>query len=409
VTNAVLILDPRGNVLAASGLPELLGRSDVDASAELSLPGLVTAPNGNDLREALAEAAAARSGSHPRSLPVTPTGGGSSPLPCQLTLHRIGDSFIMGVLTPGAEPGHTDLEVSESILQRIWSGLSEAMALATRGGPDEGPSIVAANAAFGALFNLSPEEARGRPLMDFLAPGDGAAVLDRIRKRVTRAGESLTDLTVVRREAGDPSVVEWELAPVRDRDGVTQALIAVLRDVTAPAPWTPVTRGPDQDPLTGLPNRRQLISRLERSVERALQGHSYAFAVIGIEVEGLRSVERRLGTAVANALLDALVWRIRQALRPGDLIARVGTERLAVLLDHFAPRGGVDDVLHRITHATQDPYSIAGEHIGLRAIGAAGPVWTPEHAPGTAGEVLEALENTLSRARVDTRAMDNRT
>ena len=401
VTNAVLVLDPKGRVLASSGLPEALGRADLNAASETMLTDVVRGEGGDDIAGELQHVVASPPGTLATMVVESAREQPGGPRR-QLTLHRISDSFVIGVLAGGDRLPRTETELSESVLLRVWSGLRGAMALTTPGHPDEPPSIIAVNAAFGELFRVRPEEARGRPLMDFLAPGDGLAVVDKIHQHATLAGESVSDVAIVRRGRSDPTVIEWEVAPIRDRAGTTQALFVLLRDVAEAARWRP-GRGLELDPLSGLPNRLQLMSRLERSVERTARSGSCTFAVLGVEIDGLASAERRLGATVGNALLDALVWRVRQGLRPGDVIARVGPERLAVLLDHFAPRGHLEAVLERIDRVAEDTYSIGGEHIQLRVIGAAGPVWTPEHPPATADEVLASLDLAVTRARAQAR------
>jgi diguanylate cyclase (GGDEF)-like protein len=261
--------------------------------------------------------------------------------------------------------------------------------------------VVAVNAAFGSLFAVDPQHVRGIPLTDLLAPDDGEALAGRIGGLVRDDGGSLADLTLVGTGESDTRVVEWELAPVRDQQGGTIWLFCVLREITADPSRAGLGRSSDQDPITGLPNREHLLNRLERSLERTVQAASYAFAVIGLDVDGLRAVQRRLGTAVGNALLEALVWRVRQCLRPGDLIARVGSDRLVVLLDHFALEGRAEEVLRRIDRVSMDPYLICGERIGLRTVGASSPVRAGDRGAGTAGELLDALESAVTRARLD--------
>ncbi|NIR37326.1 MAG: hypothetical protein GWN07_15520, partial [Actinobacteria bacterium] len=68
--------------------------------------------------------------------------------------------------------------------------------------------------------------------MPFLAPDDEAAFFSDLRDMVERGGESMTALTVLqeRSQEGDPKLVEWELAPIRDAQGRVRSLIGVLGD-----------------------------------------------------------------------------------------------------------------------------------------------------------------------------------
>lgn len=304
----------------------------------------------------------------------------------------------MSTSRSGPDDRHLDVRDSTRLIERAWSSLSDAMVLATPGHGDEHPTIVVANSAFRSLFGVDTGDLRGWELLPFLT-GDGSALLERIDGMIARDGPSILDFLVIHDAADGAKLVEWELATVRDGQGAVDNLIGILRDVTSSAVRPSLGTVSDIDPLTGLPNYLHFMSRLDRSVEHAAQARSYTFAVITLETGGLRAVEERLGAALAGTVLEALAHRVRQCLRPGDLIARVGREQMAVLLDRFGPSGPVESVLERIVAVTRQPYSIGGEHISLRTVGAAGPVYTPDDAPGGAREVMDALERAVDRAK----------
>jgi GGDEF domain-containing protein len=110
-------------------------------------------------------------------------------------------------------------------------------------------------------------------------------------------------------------------------------------------------------------------------------------------------VERRLGTAVSNTLLQAFALRVRQCLRPGDLVARSGNGRLVVLLDHLGPLRSTNEVLARIRSVADDPYAIVGEHFEFRMEAAAGPVWSAANVPTDANEIMDGLWVPVGDAR----------
>jgi PAS domain S-box-containing protein len=285
-----------------------------------------------------------------------------------------------------------------SMIERAWSSLSDAMALATPGDGARDPSVVVANEAFCSLFGLEEAEVRGRPLGAFLSM-DRSSLRQRVDDLLDGVRPAVTDLVVLRCTAGSPRLVEWELAPVRSEDGRVERLLALLHDVTHTAVRRTFGTGSDVDPLTGLPNRLHLFSRVERSVEHAARGLPYSFAVVALEAGGLTEVEESLGPAIAGALLEAVVHRIRPVLRTGDLVTRSGRQQLVILLDRFAPAGDPNDVLRRVVAVTERPYVVGGKRVTLRTLGVAGPVIDRERPPDGAPEVMDLLEQALERAR----------
>jgi EAL domain-containing protein (putative c-di-GMP-specific phosphodiesterase class I)/PAS domain-containing protein len=362
------------------------------------LPTYFRGEGGEDLL-ALVKDAANADASEPRMARVTALEPGPTD-PLLLTLYGVAPGLVIGVLSDGSNaPSGTDYAVSA--LRMVWDGLVEGIAVAAREPGGQVDRIVGANGAFSNMFALSsPESVVGQPLAHFLAPLTGGGFAKRVEEEVVGEGRTIADLTMVLKgREGDRSLLDWEVGPVRAQDGRVLGVIAVVRDAAQSQRTLPTRKRSDLDLSSGLPNQLHFLSRLERSVERAAQARAYTFAILGLEMQGLRAVERRLGTLVANTALEALVRRLEQRLRPTDLVARTGDRRLAILLDHFAPWGALDDVLERIRQVTDAPYTIAGEHMTMSAIGAPGPIWSGEDPPIDAQEVLRELEVAVGRAK----------
>jgi PAS domain S-box-containing protein len=320
-----------------------------------------------------------------------------------LTLHHVAAGLVIGVLTGGAD-GEVGAECAVHALRGVWDGLAEGVAIATLDAGGRLGGIVRCNGAFATMFGESTEDMVGQPLARFLAPLRGAAFDDRVAEDVVREGRRVSDLTTAGCGKGAKSdergPQNWELSPMRAHDGRVVGAIAVVRDASRAKP-APTGKRTDLDPSSGLPNEVHFLSRLERSVERAGQTRAYTFAVIAVEMRGLRALERRLGPRVANTALEALVRRVEQRLRPTDLVARTGDRRLAVLLDHFAPWGSLEEVVDRIRAVADEPYTIGGERMTMSAVGAPGPIWSADGPRVEAHDVLGRLDAAVADAKAD--------
>ncbi|MDI6097728.1 bifunctional diguanylate cyclase/phosphodiesterase [Actinoplanes sp. NEAU-A12] len=111
------------------------------------------------------------------------------------------------------------------------------------------------------------------------------------------------------------------------------------------------------DPLTGLANRRGL--------QEALRDEPSKAALIGIDMDGFKSVNDLRGHDVGDAVLAEVGARLRRNLLAGDVAARLGGDEFAVLM-----RGDTDEAVlaaHRLLAVLGEPYEVDGGSIFLSA------------------------------------------
>jgi diguanylate cyclase (GGDEF)-like protein len=91
------------------------------------------------------------------------------------------------------------------------------------------------------------------------------------------------------------------------------------------------------DSLTGLPNRREFMRRLEEQKGRLLRGLDDEAAVLMLDIDHFKSVNDQHGHAVGDAVIRHLAALMKDSQRKVDMLGRVGGEEFAALLPGADP------------------------------------------------------------------------
>jgi diguanylate cyclase (GGDEF)-like protein/PAS domain S-box-containing protein len=85
------------------------------------------------------------------------------------------------------------------------------------------------------------------------------------------------------------------------------------------------------DELTGLPNRRMFINRLEQELDKSRR-HQYKGALFFIDIDRFKSINDSLGHEIGDLLLKGIADRLKNCIRLEDTVARLGGDEFVVIL-----------------------------------------------------------------------------
>jgi diguanylate cyclase (GGDEF)-like protein/PAS domain S-box-containing protein len=188
--------------------------------------------------------------------------------------------------------------------------------------------------------------------------------------------------------SGDPRTLE---ARGRRRDGSTfpaQVTLGMVQDGGPPAFMALVHDLSEEsdsreriaylsehDALTGLPNQQRFAEHLEHAIERAERGRGH-LAVLHVDLNRFALINQGLGFAGGDELLRQTASRLRESVRPMDLVARLSADEFLVLAAELGPEdpahtGTVAEVtaiqaeqIADAVHASlQRPYEIEGREV----------------------------------------------
>jgi diguanylate cyclase (GGDEF)-like protein len=115
------------------------------------------------------------------------------------------------------------------------------------------------------------------------------------------------------------------------------------------------------DPLTGLPNRAELLTRLSAALDRERAGGHPSVILLFCDLNGFKQVNDRLGHEAGDQLLAAVAERIRTGLRAGDTLARYGGDEFLLLCEDDAPESAALRLTGHVEKALAEPFVLAGE------------------------------------------------
>ncbi|MCW2310543.1 GGDEF domain-containing protein [Rhodoferax antarcticus] len=120
------------------------------------------------------------------------------------------------------------------------------------------------------------------------------------------------------------------------------------------------------DVLTGLPNRRLFMERLENALQRAKRTQS-ALAVMFIDMDHFKKINDNWGHDAGDAALQWVAQQLQANTRKTDTVARLGGDEFVVLLESPVQREQIDSVAQKLLDAMREPWFYDGHlcSIGL--------------------------------------------
>lgn len=228
---------------------------------------------------------------------------------------------------------------------------------------DSARHVVLLNRAFCQLFLLEelPEGVIGedfgscvsRICHNFQSPED-------FGRQLRQLGEGIKPTLGREHKLADGRILEQDYQPILEA-GQLIGRLWVFRDVSEQkAQEQELRRLASVDSLTGLPNRRVFMERLELEVARLSRYGQGDTGLMMLDLDHFKQVNDRYGHGVGDQVLKSFGVVLLSLLRRTDLAGRLGGEEFGVLLPGVGLEGTMD-LAERLRHTLVAKTLVAGE------------------------------------------------
>ena len=176
----------------------------------------------------------------------------------------------------------------------------------------------------------------GKSVFD-LSPPDLAQVYFEADEALMSAGQDQRYESQVQTPSGQRLDVIFYKSVLRDTEGQVSGLVGTILDITERKRMEQqLAEMATRDPLTGLMNRRAILSHLER-LHADRRSQRQPLCLLMCDVDHFKSINDRHGHAVGDEVLTQVAQVLRQHLRDGDQVGRIGGEEFLVVLQSTEP------------------------------------------------------------------------
>ncbi len=234
----------------------------------------------------------------------------------------------------------------------IYQAMGESMVIC-----DAKNNIVIANDTFQIQTGYSNDDLTGLAFADFLVKRHGARSYLDIFTSLEAIGR-WEGQAWIRVKDGDDLLKFISIYSTFDQEGLVLQRVALISEVTDQRKARElINQQANFDPLTGLPNRRLMLDRLEQLVKQATRSQKN-LAVIYIDLDNFKDTNDSRGHDFGDELLKSVAMRLRAEIRGTDTVARIGGDEFVVLLGELDRPENADLIIQGILKKLAEPFLI---------------------------------------------------
>jgi len=257
--------------------------------------------------------------------------------------------------------------------------------------------IIDVNVAFTRITGYSREEVLGKNPRILSSGLQDASFYREMWNHMNEQGHWSGELWNRRKDGGLFACLQT-ISAVIDNYGKTKQFIALFSDIsTIKAHESHLEHIAHFDALTSLPNRILLSDRLLQGMSHALR-RGDVLAVVYLDLDGFKAVNDRHGHHMGDDLLIALASRMKDALRDGDTLARIGGDEFVAVLTDLEDSLDCLPLLNRLLDAAA--MSVTVGDIVLHVSASLGVTFYPQATHIEPDQLLRQADQAMYQAKM---------
>ena len=306
---------------------------------------------------------------------------------------RAGDGSVGGIVIFSEDI--TERKLAEERLRlaaTVFTGAREGITIT-----DPTGTILEVNDAFTRITGYTREEALGsnpRMLQSGLQREDFYKNMwDSLVREGHWSGEMWN-----RKKNGDIYAEMLAINATRDAGGEVEQYVGLFTDITEVKEHEQqLELAAHCDALTGLPNRALFVDRLRQAMAQARR-RKQLLGVACFDLDAFKAINDGYGHSSGDAMLTALAFRMKRALRKGDTLARLGGDEFAAVILDLPDSDACLPTLTRILEAAAKEVQIGD--VPLRVTVSAGVTFYPQAEEVDADMLLRQTYHALYEAKL---------
>ncbi len=328
-------------------------------------------------------------------------------LSCDVRMARTGSQWFWVHLAALAVPGDDGITALRMVLSDITERkqTEEQLLLAASVFEHAGEgimvtdvkgNIIEVNEAFTLITGYSRAEVLGRSPRMLRSGRHSADFYEAMYAQLASSGYWSGELWN-RHKNGEVYPEQLAITAVRGPDGEVQRYVGLFSDITAlKLHQQRLERMAYFDLLTGLPNRVLLADRMQQAMALARRSEKL-LAVVYVDMDGFKAINDLHGHVAGDQMLIAVSMQMRDTLREGDTLARIGADEFAVILVGLESAQTCLPLLERLMAAVAQPL-VNGDQT-LRVTASLGVTFYPQAPSIEADQLLRQADQAMYQAK----------